>query len=118
VAAEPDLVSGYLHARDELENSSVSTFRDHFLERARNRAEMSANRFSEAGFKVDVLIRLGDAGPQICSVADENHLDCVVLGRKGHGSVRERLLGSVSHYVIHHAVCPVTLVPPRDDGSL
>ena len=65
----------------------------------------------DSGIKdVKTIRREGNAAVEILRIADEEAVDTVVIGSKGVKSFKEFLLGGVSHNVIHHARCPVTVV--------
>lgn len=84
------------------------------LEKTRKEAEALAHRVAD---------RLGDARPVSITVHAVNGLpaselvdaskdaDLVVVGSRGSGGFARLLIGSVSNQVVHHAFCPVVVVP-------
>lgn len=53
----------------------------------------------------------GQAGPEICRLAEDDGFDLVVVSTHGTGLVHRLLHGSVSHHVVHHCARPVLVVP-------
>lgn len=65
---------------------------------------------SDVSVPVAVSIRNGPASRVLVDAAAG--ADLLVVGSEGHGAFAGMLLGSVSMHVVHHAVCPVTIVRP------
>jgi len=62
------------------------------------------------GGDVEIDAELGDAGVELCRLAEEQTSDVVVIGSQDK-SVWQRLLDpSVGRYLIDHAPCPVLVV--------
>lgn len=51
----------------------------------------------------------GNPVEEILTFAKSNEIDLIVIGNRGLGSVKEFLLGSVSHHVVQRAHCPVLI---------
>jgi nucleotide-binding universal stress UspA family protein len=56
----------------------------------------------------------GDAGFALVDIAANVDAGLLVVGSVGHGGIVGALLGSVSQYCVHHATCPVVVVPGAD----
>lgn len=55
-----------------------------------------------------VVLR-GDAGATLCAFADDQGVEAIIIGSRGHGGFKRALLGSVSDYVVRNAHCPVVV---------
>lgn len=53
---------------------------------------------------------VGSPAEVIISMADEQHADLIVMGARGLGPIKERLLGSVSHRILTLAPCAALIV--------
>ncbi|CAC5426518.1 unnamed protein product [Mytilus coruscus] len=49
----------------------------------------------------------GDPGHTIMKKIEELGANLVVVGSRGHGTIRRKILGSVSEYILHHSPVPV-----------
>jgi nucleotide-binding universal stress UspA family protein len=56
----------------------------------------------------------GEPGPVLVA---ESGAALLVVGTRGHVGIGRLLSGSVSHYCLSHADCPVVAVPARDHGA-
>jgi nucleotide-binding universal stress UspA family protein len=59
---------------------------------------------------VSTIKRRGDIAEEILKIADNEKVDMIVLGSRGLSTAKVFLLGSVSHKVVQHANCPVTVI--------
>ena len=86
-------------------------FYEEFRENAVNVAREAAARVEELEPAVEheEIVVEGQAAKAILANADDAEL--LVVGRRGHGSFREMLLGSISRQVVVHAKCPLVIVP-------
>ena len=67
----------------------------------------------EFALAIDETVLDGDPAAAILAHADSLRNPVIVMGSRGLSRVAEILVGSVSHRVIHHARCPVTIVRPQ-----
>ena len=81
---------------------------------AEQRAEEEARALRSSGRDVDVIVRLGEPGGALVSIAEEVGADLVVLGTRGLTGVRHVLLGSTAEAVVRRAPMPVLTVHPDD----
>jgi nucleotide-binding universal stress UspA family protein len=49
-------------------------------------------------------------------VQESQEADLLVVGSRGLGGFKSLLLGSVGQQCIHHAACPVVVIPPERDS--
>ncbi|XP_026388709.1 universal stress protein PHOS34-like [Papaver somniferum] len=62
----------------------------------------------EVKHKTQVVV--GDPKQVICDVAENQHVDLLVMGCRPFGPIKRMFLGSVSNYCTNNAQCPVIVV--------
>jgi len=68
------------------------------------------HRAASVGLKAHFKVATGHPSEQIVRAAEENKIELIVLGHRGHGVFERWLLGSVSRTVIAYAGCAVMVV--------
>lgn len=64
----------------------------------------------EVGVKAVIVKLKGNPSLEIIKYVNEKQIDQLVIGSRGLNTLQEMVLGSVSHKVMKHVDCPVTVV--------
>lgn len=89
-----------------LDQGTIDGFREGAEAVAREAVE--AARLLQPGIEYEGEAVQGQ--PAEALLEEARDADLIVLGNRGHGGFASLLLGSVSHQVVQHALCPVTIV--------
>ncbi len=84
------------------------------LESHRQRAQGKLAEYAAAHLadcRIETAAVSGVPSAEIVRYADENQVDLIVMASNGYGPVRQLLLGSTTERVLHHAQCPVLVIP-------
>jgi nucleotide-binding universal stress UspA family protein len=79
------------------------------METAQQRLEAIAEGLKRAGKEAEVVVHLGSPTDEIIHLAENEDVSLIVMGRHGHGRVREMVLGSTAYMVAKRAKRPVLI---------
>ena len=82
-----------------------------------NRLQTLVAEIEGDGLAAKATFAIGEPGREICAAAKDWNADLIVLGRRGLGGLEQLLLGSVSSYVMHRALCAVLIVQGETPGQ-
>ena len=64
----------------------------------------------DAGVKTKLITLKGNPSQEIIKYVNSEEIDQLVVGSRGLNTFQEMVLGSVSHKVMKHVDCPITIV--------
>jgi nucleotide-binding universal stress UspA family protein len=102
-----------------MKNSAGEPGYDHGLyekieEEAQQKLRKLTWQVKVAGGAVDGShLRIGGVAEEVAELADELGAGLLVVGSRDRGRIRRALTGSVSDWIVRHALCPVLVVRPQ-----
>lgn len=111
---------------EQIRNRDLQEAREILLGRKRDNAaiidcvgqycnEIIPARSGEPYVRYQIVVKAGNPVECIIDEADEGNYDLIVLGRHGHGTLRDSMMGSTARRVLRRANVPVLLVPLPED---
>lgn len=109
----PGLASPVLYRYPLVTDELMKGFQGRWEETENQGLEMLkglSDRAQAAGITPEFSQNVGSVGSVVCHLADNWGADLVVIRQPDRSKLDELLLGSVSHYILHHAPCAVLTV--------
>lgn len=57
----------------------------------------------------------GSPGESLVKAAEQQNVDLIIVGSRGHGTIRRTVMGCTSDYVVHHSRVPVMVCKHEDE---
>ncbi|MEO0801054.1 MAG: universal stress protein [Cyanobacteria bacterium J06642_2] len=95
---------------DEINWESYRREWHQFEQESFKKFSLYSDRANAMGIKTEFTQVPGNPGQLIEKIAQNWDADLIVMGSRGHTGLRELVLGSVSNYVMHHAMSSVLII--------
>lgn len=106
-----DMPVGHVSFTGEVDNSAIDTFyTGEFIKATHAKLEEWSQRVKDAGQKVTVHMKFGNAFTSISKIVAEDKSTWIIMGSKGASGLREVFIGSNAERMIRYAKCPVIIV--------
>lgn len=76
------------------------------------------DKAAEEGLDGEGAVRTGSVAQEIVSYADDNDIDCIVMGAQGRSGIDDYLVGSTTEKVVRTANVPVTTTRYRENEPI
>jgi nucleotide-binding universal stress UspA family protein len=97
----------YIESDSPAMSSSIITSLD---ERGKQVLAQALEIFRDFEGRVITCIEYGHPGMRITEISKEKEYSLIIMGRRGMSDVAKLLMGSVSNFVLHYALCPVLII--------
>lgn len=88
----------------------IEALLDQAREHYRQEFEDVLDQTMPRGIDIDTRVEVGHPAEHIVAMAEKEHVDLIVMGRRGRSQGLRWMLGSISEKVLRYAHCPVTVV--------
>ena len=104
------LVHIFTHTSDLLGYEDYEKFYSKRKASGQTLLDQALQELSRTRLDVKKELQEGPEAESILNIAKNCQADLIVMGTRGHGTLKGLLVGSVSRKVIHHSSCPVMVV--------
>jgi nucleotide-binding universal stress UspA family protein len=87
----------------------LNMIRDHARKAGEVLLRQMEEQLAPTGLKIIPRLEIGPPRELIPRIANDEHFQLLIIGRRGFGEIRDVLFGSVANHVLHHVNCPVLL---------
>ncbi|MBI1277435.1 MAG: hypothetical protein GC179_04845 [Anaerolineaceae bacterium] len=87
------------------------------LPQAKEYLQKVAAALGKADLNIDYEVKLGDPATVIVGIAEKAQVDAIVMSSHGRSGIGRLLFGSVTNKVIGARVCPVMIVPSKEETA-